>query len=199
MKILRYLLIFLGIVTFAVGLAAGLSGGTPLAAIIGNAIEVLGNDYLLVAVIAGVAILITLIAGGVRMVRGNVQYDPPDPEGIPSAPYAGYEFDELTDGGMQLRRWLFSDDYETLHDRLRETAIQTIINRSNCSYEEAERRVEQGSWTADAEAASFLGGENVPPPPAAGRVRAALRGQRWQQRGARRTVEAIAQYTGSGS
>lgn len=195
MKVFRYLLVLLGIVTFAVGM----SGGSPLAATVGNAIAVLGNDYLLVAIIAGLAILITLIASGIRMFRGNDQFDPPDPEGIPSAPYPGHEFDEITGNGMQFRRWLFSDTFETLHQRLRETAIQTIINQSNCKYEEAERRVERGSWTSDTEAASFLGGNDAPPPPVAGRVKAAINGQRWQQRGAQRAVEAISQYSGSKS
>ena len=187
MRVLRYLLVLVGVGAFAIGL----SGGAVIAPLAATAIEVLGNDYLLVAVVAGLALGLMLLALGVRAIRGSTQFVPPDPEGIPSAPSPGHEFDGYVDGGFSPRRLLFTDEHDRVRDRLRETAIQTEMRRSNCAREEARQRIDRGTWTDDVEAAAYVGEDESMKPPVTSRIGAAVRGESWYQRGARRTARAI--------
>lgn len=74
-------------------------------------------------------------------------------------------------------------------DRLRRRVTASLVERG-CSPAEAERRLEEGSWTDDAIAAAYLGRGAVRAPFST-RVRAALDGRSIQDRAVERTVAAL--------
>lgn len=48
------------------------------------------------------------------------------------------------------------EEREAVHDRLSRVAIRVIARRRNCSSEEARRRLDEGTWTDDPDAAAFF-------------------------------------------
>lgn len=195
---LRLPLTVLGGLAFAIGLltivAPAVTAAIPIEAIV----ALLGNDYILVAVLAGVAILVVLTALGARIVTGLDQTTPPDPEEVHSVPSFGAEFDELVSRGG-LRALLVTEQQREVRSRLRAAAIATVMHESNCTRSEARERVDRGTWTDDPEAAAFLatsrGSEPAPEqaqaPGFVARLRTAFGGETPFQRGARRTAAEI--------
>lgn len=155
------------------------------------ALLVLGNEYVLVAAFGVVAILGGLAVLLGRGVAGIDQTTPPDPEEVHPVPRSGESFDEFVSAGW-LREWLLSDRHHRIRTRLRESAIDTVMRQDDCTREEARKRVDRGTWTEDAEVATFLADSGVPLQPAG--ALAALRGHSPYQRAARRTAEEIARY-----
>ncbi len=154
-------------------------------------VAALGNDYILVVALAGVA----LAAGLAVLVTGRPgaidQARPPDPERALALPTPGDEFEAATRRRTALLPLVGRADRRTVRRRLREAAVQQVMRSSNCSREAATRRVADGSWTDDAAAALFLANA----PPLGARVGATLGSWRrlrpWSQVGARRTARAI--------
>jgi hypothetical protein len=181
----------LGVLVF--GLALGVLVTPELGASIpvGDAVDAAGSDYKLFVVFGVFAFLVVLVVLLLRVLGGQDQATPPDPEEVRTAPVAGAEFDAVVDGGLGLRERLFGDTREQVRSRLRETATQTVMRRENCGRETARETVETGSWTDDRDAAAFVAGENGPSPPISSRASAALRGRSWFQHGARRAAEEI--------
>lgn len=144
-------------------------------------------DYYLVAGIAGVGLLLGLIfayqgrAGTVR------QAETPDPEGAQSVPAPGDDFDELVN---EARGWRSGDAKGEIRERVREAAVDVVASTRNCSRYEAENRVDNGGWTADRYASSFLGGSGAPRLPLLTRLQVAYGGSPFET-AVQRTVEEI--------
>lgn len=187
----RIPLALLGGVVFALGVAVIVEPSTAESLPIEPVLELLGNEYVLVAAFGVAAILVVLAVLLARVVSGINQATPPDPEEVHRVPRFGESFDEfVSDAGV--RAWLLTDRHRTIRTRLRDAAITTVIRESNCTRDEARERVERGAWTDDPEAAAFLAetGELG----LAARVVAALRGESPFQRAARRTAAEITNY-----
>lgn len=81
----------------------------------------------------------------------------PDPEPGIEPPVPGEEFDRLVIRWSTWRdhRRITNVDNRVL-DRLRDAAIRAVMNRDAVSRREAEREIEEGTWTDDPVAAGFL-------------------------------------------
>lgn len=191
MRIVGSLLALMGTAAVGLGMALTVGGGPSADAITTTAVERLGNDYLLVATVGAAAFVLTLLVIAFRGVAGIDQLAPPDPEGIPSAPRMGADFDQFVNRRATPRVALGSAEDDRVRKRLRAAAVQAVMDRQGCPRETARQLVETGEWTVDPEAAAYLGGRQAPRPPWNARLLAVLRGRRWSQRGARRTAQTI--------
>lgn len=159
-------------------------------------VQTLGNDYLLIALFGAAALGLTIAVVGGRAISGLKQATPPRPETVQPAPRFGTDFDKTLDNDVGPIAYLFSDRREQVRERLRETAIETVAAAEGCSRQQARTKVQQGEWTTDDEAAAFLHEERTPP--ASARIRAAIRGNTWFQRGARRTAGVVVEKSNAG-
>ncbi|MFC6838463.1 DUF7269 family protein [Halomarina ordinaria] len=188
-RALRYAVVAVGALGFVGALAVlavpSLAGALPVEA----AIEAAGSDYQLLAVFGGLAAVALLGMLVVRAVGRVEQADPPTPETVEGVPVVGSELDAVVADGLGLRATLFSDEPDRLRERLREEAVRTLMRVENCPRAQAERRVDEGSWTDDAAAAAFLAGGRAP---VRSRLAAALRGRSWLQHGTAAAATAIA-------
>lgn len=185
---LKAVVFLLGAAAVAVGLATFFVPGLADAFVIVRRLEVtLGNDYLLVAVVAGAALLLGLVfafqgrAGTVR------QAETPDAEGVESVPAPGDDFDELV---SEAAGWRSGEQKEAVRERVRGAAVDVIADKENCSRPEAERYVDTGTWTADRYASSFVGGRDAPQLPLITRLQVAYGGSPFET-AARRAVEEV--------
>lgn len=199
MSLGRSLLVLLGIVISGIGVAVAATSTPVGAGVVSAATEQVGNDYVLVAVVGAVAFVLTLLFVILRVLTGIDQITPPEPEGIPTARHPGAEFDEYVRGPVGLRTLLRTDEPQQIHDRLREVAIQTVMQRTNCSREAARRQVDEGTWTDDIDAAAYLGGPESPDVLWSSRIRAALIGRSWHQWAAGRTARDIVRQAEQGN
>jgi hypothetical protein len=146
-----------------------------------------GNDYFLVAGIAGVAVLFGLIfayqgrAGTVR------QAETPDAESAQAVPAPGDDFDELV---TEARGWRSGEAKDEIRERVREAGVDVVASTRNCSRYEAENRVDGGGWTADRYASSFLGGSDAPKLPLLTRLQVAYGGSPFET-AVERTVDEV--------
>lgn len=152
MRAVRRSVGLLGIAALAVGVGTVVVPGLAARLDVGTVVE---NDYLFVVPLGIAGALVVLGALASRTIRGVDQASPPDPERVPTADTPGAEFDRLVGGGLlaapaALRR------RETLHDRLREAALRTVMRAEQCSRADARRQIDAGSWTDDPVAAAFL-------------------------------------------
>lgn len=79
---------------------------------------------------------------------------------------------------------------DAFRDRLREAA-ETVLRHRGDDPETADRRLRDGTWTADPYAAAFLGNVEAPRPSLRERLRRLVRRESGFERGARRTADAI--------
>jgi hypothetical protein len=190
-KVLRYGLATVGAVVLGLALALVTVPDAVTAVRVDDLVALLGNDYLLVVpagVLAAVAVL-SVVASRLR--SGVDEATPPDPEGVPTGPHPGSEFDDLVDDGIGPLGRLFSDRDERVRDHLRRTAVRTVMRADNCSREVARERVARGEWTNDRGATAFVNGADDEGGPG---VLDVLRGDTRFQQGVRRTALAIAHY-----
>lgn len=118
-----------------------------------------------------------------------------DPELVVPTDAPGSTFDRRVATVADFRRASVRER-QRLRDHLRETAVAVVARHFDCSREEADARVEDGTWTDDPFAASFLGGRDVPSPPLLARLRHAFRAESRFQRDAVRTADAIVELAG---
>lgn len=83
------------------------------------------------------------------------------PEQVPLTPVPGYDLENILD-----RRWLMlfppaPATRERIHSQLRKVAIQTIVRTTDCSVEFAHEKIEQGTWSDDQIATTFIRTEPV--------------------------------------
>lgn len=159
----------------------------PVAAVV----AALGNDYLLVAALAALVLVATLAVLGLRWVTGVSEATTPTVETAASgAP--GRDVDETLDSLPPVR---VTPAQRRLHRRLRSAAIGVVAEATQRSRGDARARVEDGTWTDDAEAAAFVADEELQPPPVAQRLGARLRREHWFRRRVAATVASIETVT----
>jgi hypothetical protein len=190
MNRIRQLLLAVGALLVGVTLLALTVPGVGDLFPVATAVEQLGGDYVFVAVFGGVAAVLLLAGLAWRGVNGLNQSTPPTPEDVQTVPLFGSDFDDVVDRRLAIRDRFFADRSERVRERVRAAAVEAEVAAGR-SRGDAERRVAEGTWTDDLEAAAFLSDDSGPSPPIAGRIRAAARGRAWYQRGARRAAEAV--------
>lgn len=184
MSAVRNLLVALGVAALSLALVAALVP-TATTALLSGAVERLGSEYLLVGTVGTAALALVLAVLVAWLVSGVDEAEPPDPERVPTGPRLGAEFDRQVSDGWGVRTRLFVRR-RRVEERLRETAVRTVMRTDDCSRTDARRRVASGGWTDDPEAAAFLGDEDGPSVSPRVRLAAILRGESWSRRGARR-------------
>lgn len=163
-------------------------GGGPASAPVRSLVDILGNDYFVVAMFASVGLLVAasvLYSGREATLQ---QAETPTPERPVTAPAAGDAVDSALASRTALLPVVGADRRERLRRRLRDAAVETSVRFGERSREAAVERIETGDWTDDPEAAAFLAGRS---PGFEARVRALLRAEPWARRGARRAVTAV--------
>lgn len=178
----RLALVAAGVVAFGLALVPGVATLLPIGAVVAW----VGNDYVLLGAVGGVA-LVVLSWMVARRATGHVeQAAPPDPETVPDAPQPGEHVDDL------LARWpwgLSGAERGYLRERLRTAAVYDELDTGR-SRAAARERVDSGAWTNDPVAARFLRAD-PPGPTVTERLRLALRGDSWTQHAARTTARVL--------
>ena len=175
-------LVLFGLAALVV-LSPAIASSVPMDAVV----ERLGNDYLLVAVVAVLALAAVLVVLAARTVAGVTEATPPPVEGTtPGSP--GRELDETLDSLAPLR---VTERHRRIHDRVRTAAVEAVAEAERCSRPAASERIESGEWTDDPDAASFVADERLDPPWVASRVAAVLRRDDWFRRRVDATVAAL--------
>ena len=176
-----------GVLALAGALALG---GSPAGGAVAALVTAFGNDYFVVAAFAGAGLLVAASALVSRERSGLRQTETPTPERPVTAPAAGDAVDEAIGSRTALLPVVGQNRREQLRERLRTAAVETRVRRGECAPEEARRRLDEGTWTDDPEAAAFLTGRE---PDSEARIAALLRLEPWSRRGARRAVRAVAE------
>jgi hypothetical protein len=186
----RLLLGVVGLAAFLLGALVVVSPSTAGLVPVGGVVEALGGPWVFAAVFAVLALVPLVTVMVARGLRGIDESTPPDPEDVYGVPAPGAAFDEFVEGRGSVRERLFGDRHARLRERLRETALATLMRTEGMSRSEARTAIEQGTWTDDPVAAAFLSDRQTPG--ARARLLAVVRGESSFQHGARRTAAAIA-------
>lgn len=142
--------------------AVGTAGALALVALpnaLGDAatslVALAGNDYLLAAGVAAVALLVVVAVLALRGADGVNRTTPPEPETVQNAAHPGVEFDRAVEDGSwnPVGR---DGDQEPVRERVREAAVRSVMHREGVARERAAARVDAGDWTDDDAAAAFL-------------------------------------------
>lgn len=160
---------------------------------VGDLVGLFGNDYLLVAALGGVSLLLAAVVAE----RGDtvVQSEMPDPEDGVSVPTPGDGLTATLDGWRIAVPLLSRGTRASVRDRLRESAVEAVVRTEGCTEREARERVASGRWTDDPDAAAFLARGRGP---SLGAYRRALAGgDPWFTHGARRTADAVVALSGT--
>ena len=150
----RVLLLLAGVTTLGLGLLVAFDPETEGLLRVDAAIEALGSDYVVLAVLGLLAVALALLLVAARLVRGVSEATPPAVEGVLTATYPGASFDRA--GGGRLSRFRSARSTTDRRERLREAAIRATMRAEGCSRTDAGRRVDEGTWTSDSVAASSL-------------------------------------------
>lgn len=171
----------------ALGCALAL-GGRPSTTMLDALVALLGNDYFVIATVAGLGLLVgmaAVLSGGPDTLR---QAETPTPERPVTAPVAGDAVDATLASRTAFLPVVGGDHCEDLQQRLRTAAINMWVHRGTCSRTDAIQRLNDGTWTADDDAAAFLAGRD---PGVAARLVALRHGEPWARRAARRAVKEL--------
>jgi len=125
------------------------------------AARALGNDYLLLAAIGGIAALAAIAATASGRAERMNQASTPDPEGPVTVPPAGGTLDESLSSWQLRLPVLGAGQRETVRDRLRAAAVGTVRRSEGCSRTEAAAKVADGEWTDDDHVARFLAEDDL--------------------------------------
>ena len=173
----RLLALVAGLLALAVGVVAAVS---PALAI--------GVDRALVTALGVVTLVLAVRAVAVRRGTDFDEAVTPDPEHRVPTPPPG---EDLRDS---LGRFFAAGrlPYNQAVQGLRAAAVEVLVQYEGLGEAEAERRVEDGTWTDDGYAAAYLGGEDAPDPPSPGLLRRVVAGGVPKHRKVRHAVSAIA-------
>jgi hypothetical protein len=166
------------------------SSSDPAAALV----DVVGNDYFLVAGVAVLSLAVVAVVVGLRGVDGIDQTTPPEPETVQHAVHPGAEFDRTVE---QTSFVPFVGDTErrgAVRGRLRDAAVRSVMRTDDVSRERAVERVESGAWTDDDVAATFLSESDRTS--LTGRLLGVLTAGSGYRRGARRASDEICRREG---
>lgn len=149
-----------------------------------------GNDYVFVVALSAVGLLVAVATILSARHVGRFQATVPDPERPYTAPPPGADLDEATADWRTLLPVLGRAERQRVREQLRAVVVETLGNTEGCTTEEAERRVEAGTWTDDPWARSFVG--ECAGPSLSQRVRALAQGDPGFRRHVHRTVAELA-------
>lgn len=194
MKLRRVFFGILGVAIFAFGYLATTTPSLASALPVGALVAALGNDYLLLAVVAGIAVVLTLVVTVSARNSARDHVAPPEAEEVTAVPLAGDLYDDLFTNSM-LWALTHREEREIAHEQLRATSIRLLQSETGCSRSEAEARIERGTWTDDPYAAHFLGND-APSPGILRRLVTLFRFETMSQRGARHAADEIVQRAG---
>lgn len=133
------------VVTFAPGLVAGVSFSTAALTVLGVAALLLGY---------------VVYRDGSAERRQATIAETPDVEVGTTVERPGDAVDRMLAGARRGNLVPRSN----ARDRLRELALRAVVEAESCSREEAERRLDAGSWTDDPHAAAFFAADPGTPP-----------------------------------
>jgi hypothetical protein len=155
LRVVRGVLLLVGLAVFAVGALAVVSPTVAAALPMEAVIAALGSDYVVVAAVAVAAVAVATLVLLVVAISGVDEADPPIVETVESAPHPGQAVDRSVDGETGVP--------DARIERLTEAALRTLVRAEHCSRSTAERRVAEGTWTDDEVAADFLavGGDGL--------------------------------------
>ena len=152
-------------------------------------VAALGNDYLVLALVGGVAVVGAASVQVRRRIGGIDQATPPDTEDVHVVPTLGSDLDDYLAAPLGLG----VTEPPGMQPRLFRLAVTVVMQGDGCPRAEAERRVEDGTWTMDPYTATYLArGESGSVSPKQ-RLRAALQGDSVTQHGVRRAATEIVQ------
>jgi hypothetical protein len=163
-----------GLVALVVALTAALPAST-----LDDVVTAAGNDYLVVAGVAGLGLLAALgrfYAGRSSTIQQTTM---PDPEHPVTVRPLGDEFDELLSTARLHVPVVGRATRRRLHGDLRDVAVRTLCRVDHCCRAEALAHLERGDWTTDEDAAAFLRADRPPQPPLTRELTAFLRGDPW--------------------
>ena len=150
-------------------------------------VSVLGNDYLVLAVVGGVAVVGAMSVQVRRRIGGIDQATPPDTEDVHVVPTLGSDLDDYLATPLSLG----ATEPPGTRSRFFRLAVTVVMQEDGCPRVEAERRVEDGTWTTDPFAAAYLARGEDGSVSATQRLRAALQGDSATQHGVRRAATEI--------
>ncbi len=178
----RLLALVAGLLALAVGVAVAVSPG------------LLGLDFDR-ALVTALGVVVLVLAARQVTLRSGVDLDEavtPDPEYRVPTPPPGEDLRDALGGFFAAGRL----PYNQAVRGLRAAAVEVLVQYEGLSEAEAERRVEEGTWTDDGYAAAYLGGEDGPDPPSPGLLRRVVAGGVPKHRKVRHAVSAIAERAG---
>lgn len=179
------------------GLFAALAIGTALFAIVlqltgiplpvDRLVDVLGNDYLVVVLVAGIAVAGAASVQVRRRIGGLDQATPPDTEDVHVVPTLGTDLDDY----LATPLGVGATEPAGTRSRLFRLAVTVVVQEDGCTRAEARTRLENGDWTADPHAAAYLGQTESNSLSPRQRLRAALHGDSAAQHCVRRAATEI--------
>lgn len=173
--------LLVGTVLFCLGLGILFVGGLASLVPVDWLVERLGHDYLVAALVGIVALGLALVVVVARSLYGFEQAAPPTTESVPAGRPLGAEIDHVVQEGLGPYEHLAGGPRVTVRERLRRTAVETVMRVDGCSAAAARASVSAGEWTDDRTAAAFLADEG--PETLGRRLRDALPGRsRFRQR-----------------
>ncbi|WP_117592442.1 DUF7269 family protein [Haloprofundus halophilus] len=146
-----------------------------------------GLDYLVVTLVGALALVQGIRYGLSRRKTTFHATTTDDPELRYHVPVPGDDVDVEFAGERSLGR---AQKRERVRERLREAARETLVGYGGLTPEEAQERLDAGTWTDDPVAAAALR-ESPPRPSLVARVRAMLRTESPFERSARRVVDEL--------
>ncbi|MFC6733593.1 hypothetical protein [Haladaptatus sp. DYSN1] len=192
----RFFFGVLGVVAFVGGYLATTNPSIASAIPVGTLVALLGNDYLVLVVVALVAVLLTLAVTVSARNGARDHTTPPEAEEVTNVPLAGDHYDDLfTNSGL----WALThrEERTAAYEQLKATTTRLVQSEMGCTKAEAEDRIDRGTWTDDPYAAHFLGSQ-APSPGILRRLSTLVRFETLSQRGARHTAAEIVRRTGGG-
>ncbi|WP_224448470.1 DUF7269 family protein [Haloprofundus salilacus] len=143
---------------------------------------------------AGLFALVILSGVGEDRARWTPENDPEQThDGTRES--AGGKFDDALSELEHQSGWKRKRERRTIERAVHDAAVTTVAARGDCSELEAARRIESGTWTTNARAASFLGGDDAASLPLRSRIRDWAAGRRFE-RAVEETVAELAAYDG---
>lgn len=174
------------------GAALGVAVATEVTLPVETLVDRFGSDYdyLVVAAVAGFFGLLSLPVLASGRAANLDQTETPDPERPATAPSAGRRLEERRTSLAVALPLVGRARRVRLRDRLRRTAVGALVRTTGCGRETARARVEQGDWSDDPVASTFLAeGRRLSPRAVGGALRHTEAPHSYA---ARRVVEEIA-------
>lgn len=156
--LVRLALASVGVLVLVVAVTSA-SSVSPLATAIGIALERGGSDYVVAAALGFFAVLVAaavFVSGRAATLRQTAMPTVERPVPVRSA---GESFDETITSWRYATPIIGRPAREDVRERLRSAAVVAVAAADGLSAEDARRLVDEGTWTDDAVAASFLAGD----------------------------------------